>query len=116
MIVRGKLSAREEEEPKLLVSAIEKAPSPETLPPPAPERKAVANPGLYLRVPSADSIEWTRAKRLLRVLEGDTPVYVRMRDSGKLMRAPRELWVTPHEVLIRELETALGVENVAKMC
>ena len=116
VIVRGKLSAREEEEPKLLVSSVEAAPSPETLPPPAPERKAVANPGVYLRVPSADSAEWKRARRILRVLEGDTPVYVRMRDSGKLMRAPRELWVTPHDVLIRELEKALGAENVAKMC
>ena len=120
VVVRGRISAREDEEPRILVSLIETAPSPETLPaekPPAPSvKKSVANPGVYLKVPSLDSKEWKRAQRILRVLEGDTPVYVRVADSGKLMRAPRELWVTPHDVLIQELQTALGRENVAKMC
>ncbi len=119
VIVHGKLSAREDEEPRVLVSAIETAPSPDALPPEEPkpaERKPVANPGVYLRVPSLDSREWKRAQRILRVLEGETPVYIRAADTGKLMRAPRELWVDPHAVLIGELERALGRENVAKMC
>lgn len=118
VIVRGKLSAREDEEPRVLVSAVETAPSPDASPPEEPkpaERKSVTNPGVYLRVPSLDSREWKRAQRILRVLEGDTPVYIRVADTGKLMRAPRELWVTPHAVLIGELEQALGRENVAKM-
>ncbi|MBR2406695.1 MAG: DNA polymerase III subunit alpha [Clostridia bacterium] len=120
VIVRGKLSAREDEEPRVLVASVEAAPSPDALPaeePPKPkEKKPVANPGVYLKVPSLDSAEWKRAQRILRVLEGETPVYLRLADSGKLMRAPRDLWVTPHEVLIKELQRALGAENVAKMC
>ncbi len=114
VIVRGKISAREDEEPRILVSTVETAPPPDAVPP--PEKRAVSNPGLYLKVPSLDSAEWKRAKRVLRVLEGDTPVYVRVADTGKLVRAPRELWVDPHDVLIGELRRVLGRENVAKMC
>ncbi len=115
VVVRGRLSAREDEEPKLLVSTVEKAPSPESLPKEEPKKNA-ANPGIYLKIPSLDSAEWKRVQKVLRVLEGDTPVYVRVADTGKLMRAPRDLWVTPHEVLIKELVYVLGAENVAKMC
>ncbi len=121
VIVRGRLNVREDEEPKVLVSAIEEAPSPDALPPepmaPKPATpKAVANPGLYLKVPSLDSAEWKRVCRVLKVLEGDMPVYVRLSDTGKLMRAPRELWVQPHPTLIGELERVLGSANVAKIC
>lgn len=114
VIVRGKISAREDEEPRILVSTIETAPLPDAVPP--PEKRAVNNPGLYLKVPSLDSAEWNRAQKVLRVLEGDVPVYVRVTDTGKLVRAPRELWVDPHAVLVEELERVLGRENVAKMC
>lgn len=117
VVVRGKLSAREDEEPRVLVSVIEGAPPPDSVakPPVTEAKKSIANPGLYLKVPSLDSDEWKRAQRVLRVLPGDMPVYVRLADTGKLMRAPRELWITPHDVLEGELEKALGVENVAKM-
>ncbi len=119
VVVRGKLSAREDEEPRLLVSSVEAAPAPDAMPPEEPKpapRKPVANPGVYLKVPSLESREWARVQRLLRVLPGETPVYIRTADNGKLMRAPREMWIAPHEVLINELERAIGCENVAKMC
>ncbi len=114
VVVRGKVSAREDEEPRVLVSAVEAAPSPDAISP-TPKR-TTANPGLYLKVPSLDSREWKRAQRVLRVLTGDTPVYVRVEDTGKLVRAPRALWVEPHAVLVEELQRVLGNENVAKMC
>ena len=115
VVVRGKISAREDEAPKVLVSSVEKAPSPDSLPKEEPP-KAAANPGVYIKIPSLDSGEWKRVQRVLRVLEGETPVYVRVADTGKLMRAPRDLWVTPHDALIKELAYILGAENVAKMC
>ncbi len=124
MLVKGRLSIREEGEVRVLVSSVEAVPSPDAAQsdPPAPKpketapaRPAVSHPGLYLRVPSLTSTEWKRAQRLLRVLEGDTPVYVRVADSGKLMRVPRELWIAPHPVVISELQRALGAENVADL-
>ncbi len=115
--VRGTLNAREEEAPKVLVSALEAAPSPDSVPaaPTPSQPRAVKNPGLYLKVPSLTCEEWCRAKKLLRVFEGQTPVYLRVADSGKLIRVPADLWVTPEAVLIAELERALGKENVAKL-
>ena len=123
VVVRGRLSAREDEEPKVLVSSIETAPSADSLPPepiaaaPKPtSKKPIANPGLYVKIPSLESDEWKRVCRVLKALDGQTPVYVRVADTGKLVRTPAELWVTPHAVLIGELERILGRENVAEMC
>ena len=120
VLVHGRLNAREDEEPKVLVSAVEAAPSVESLPPeptaPKPTPKTVANPGVYLKIPSLDSPVWKQVCCVLKALDGATPVYVRVTDTGKLMRTPSDLWVTPHDVLIRELERILGRENIAKMC
>ena len=124
VVVQGRLSAREDEDPKVLVSAIEAAPAADALPPepltpqPTPKSapKSVANPGVYLKIPSLDSAQWKQVSKVLKALGGETPVYVRVADTGKLMRTPADLWVTPHAVLIGELERILGRENVAKMC
>ena len=115
VVVRGKINAKEEEAPTVLVSAVEAAPSPDSVPAPKTPAKPVANPGLYLRLPSLESQEWKRAQKILRVFEGQTPVYLRLNDSGKLMRVPTDLWVTPEAVMIEELQRALGDTNVAKV-
>ncbi|MBR5540091.1 MAG: DNA polymerase III subunit alpha [Clostridia bacterium] len=116
VVVHGKLNAREDEAPKVLVSDISPAPSPDAIPaiPPAEQERKVTNPGLYLKIPSLGSDEWRRVQKLLRVFDGQVPVYLRVADTGKLIRVPAELWVSPHGALITELERALGKENVAK--
>lgn len=116
VVVRGKLNAREDEAPKVLVSDVSPAPSPDAIPAPAEKPRAVTNPGLYLKIPSLDGERWRKAQKLLRVFPGQTPVYLRVADTGKLIRVPAELWVSPETVLITELERALGKENVAKLC
>jgi len=115
VVVRGKLNAREDEAPKVLVSDVSIAPSPDTVPAPAEKPRTVANPGLYLKIPSLDGELWRRVQKVLRVFEGQTPVYLRVADTGKLIRTPVELWVSPEDVLIAELERVLGKENVAKL-
>ena len=114
VIVRGRLNAREDEAPKVLVSQVSPAPSPNAVVSEKP--KAVANPGVYLKIPSLESEEWRRTQKLLRVFEGRVPVYLRVSDTGKLIRVPSELWITPETVLIDELKRALGEDNVAKLC
>lgn len=124
VLVQGRLNVREDEAPKVLVSTVSPAPDADAIPPEVPPSpvppetvsKPIANPGLYLKIPSLESLEWKRVCRVLKVLEGETPVYVRVADTGKLMRTPQSLWVSPHPVLIGELERVLGRENVAKMC
>ncbi len=113
--VRGKISAREEEAPSLLVNDIETAPSADSVIKSATLPKPIANPGLYLRLPSLNSQQWRQVQKLLRVFEGKTPVYLRLEDTGKLMRVPSDLWITPETVLLAELTRVLGDTNVAKM-
>ncbi len=118
VVVHGKLSAREDEAPKLLVSSLEITPSPEALPAQTPTVSATtssAPSGLYLKIPSLESEEWCRVKKLLRVFEGEFPVYLRLTDTGKMLRAPHEYWITPESVLLKELENVLGRQNVAKI-
>lgn len=114
--VQGRLNAREDEAPKLLVSAVSAAPSPLSVPAETATPRTVANPGLYLKIPSMNSDEWCRVQKLLRVFNGQVPVYLRSADTGKLIRTPAELWISPEPILIAELERALGKENVAKLC
>lgn len=119
VIVHGKLNAREDEAPKLLVTSVEVAPAPESLPEenkvPKKTNASSAPAGLYLKLPTLESEQWIKAKKLLRVFEGNLPVYLRLAESGKLVRVPRDLWVSPEPVLLSELERLLGRENVAKV-
>lgn len=126
VLVQGRLSVREEEEPKLLADRFSEAPDPAAVPPARPEnpRAAAAPPpsapkprssrhGLYLRLPSKDCPAYKRAENLLAIFEGEEPVYIRFTDTGKLVRAPRSLWIWPNAPLLEELCRVLGEENVA---
>ncbi len=118
VVVHGKLNAREDEAPKVLVSSLEIAPSPEALPTQTATVSAVtssAPSGLYLKIPSLESETWRHVNKLLRVFEGDFPVYLRLTDTGKLVRVPQECWITPEPILLKELENLLGRQNVAKI-
>ena len=64
-------------------------------------------------MPSSESPEWKRARLVVRVFDGEEPLYLRYADSGKLVRAPHTLWVTVNDVMIGELRAILGKENVA---
>ncbi len=135
VVVRGRISVREDEDPKILVNRLDEAPPPDALPTPIPgltgssappasssppparspdgRRLPSARHGLYLRVPSSDSGEWKRARLVIRVFDGEEPLYLRFADSGKLVRAPHTLWVNVNDVMIGELRAILGAENVA---
>ena len=122
LLVQGRLDVQEEKEPKLLGERVEAVP--ETPPTAAPKRgESAYNPatapsaraGLYLRLPTDHGDAYENAMRLLTQHGGELPVYIRFADSGKLVRAPRELWVTPNNALIRTLERVLGKDNVAQL-
>ena len=126
VLVQGRLSVREEEEPKLLADRFSEAPDPAAPPPARPEnpRAAAAPPPSapnprssrhrrYLRRPTKDCPAYKRAENLLAIFEGEEPVYIRFTDTGKLVRAPRSLWIWPNAPLLEELCRVLGEENVA---
>jgi DNA polymerase-3 subunit alpha len=58
------------------------------------------------------SDEYKAAQRVIEVFDGDFPLYVYLKDAGKLTVAPEKLWVSVNDILVGELKNILGVENV----
>ena len=50
---------------------------------------------------------------VLSTAPGDTPVYIRFADSGRLVKAPAEWSVTLTASLIAALKQTIGDDNVA---
>ena len=84
-------------------------------PPALPQAEKSVNPraGVYLRLPGEESKEFVSAYNAIKSSQGNSPVYIRFTDSGKLVKAPKEWWVTPTQWLVQELKRVLGDENVA---
>lgn len=122
LLVGGRVSIREDEEPKLICDQVAPAPDPQTVMPDTGNKsvsqtRTPAAPssrhGLYIKVPAGDSAAFKRACLVLNVFQGPEPLYVRFEDTGKLTKAPLSMGVWPHEVLLRELRSFLGENNVA---
>ncbi len=131
--LRGRVSLKEDEAAKLILEdamTLEeraKGPMPErgAYPPrrqDQPSQETAVAPsvpssraGVYLRVDSMAAPKTERAKLLLQIFDGATPVYFKAEDTGKTLRAPRTLWCDPNPVLLRELGRTLGDENVKKL-
>lgn len=75
-------------------------------------KTASKNPGLYLKVTSFECDELEKAKKVLRIFDGATAVYVYSTDDKILRLAPRELCVFLNDVMVKELKNILGEENV----
>ena len=108
----GRLDVQEEKEPKLICERVEVIPdTPPTLSQSEPSKSSRA--GVYLRVANEKSAELESAYNAMKSSLGNIPVYIRFTDSGKLVKAPKEWWVTPTQWLVQELKRVLGEENVA---
>ena len=126
VVLKGRVSAREEEEPKIIVDMMTAPANYSEAPPPVPpsaprppyigtENRAVQGQGrkaLYLRVESRESPAFQKAQQILLVFEGITPVYFYLQSEKKYLKAPQGMWVAPNEPMIRELQRVLGKENV----
>ena len=124
--VEGNLSVREEENPKIMVSRIEELYDNETMKNrPQPVQKAPVQAQnsakaasvmpqnvkiLYLRVPDLVSDVFLRAKNLLDIFEGNTPVSVFDASTKTYHKQEMGFDCTPYT--LRELQKILGAENV----
>lgn len=117
--VKGRISSREDESPKLICDAI--APLNEATAEfcqknaynRVPIEQNTSNRTLYLKIPSEDDGTLTRAKAVMCMFPGETPVVMVSEKTGKKYRARRDLWVDGHaNMLIDELEHLLGRDNV----
>ncbi|MBE6734333.1 MAG: DNA polymerase III subunit alpha [Ruminococcaceae bacterium] len=134
----GTVSSREDEDPKILVNQVdkvEKGTAPHTIP--ASQQPPVVEPqnreyipvytapvtteqpysfkdakSLYLKVDTKDGILFNKARRLIEIFDGTTPVFFYLEQDKKVLRAPSGLWVSLNDVLISELKNQLGEDNV----
>lgn len=107
VVVSGRISMREEESPKIVCDCISR---PDT----EDQEKAAHGHrrGLFIKVPSPDSGLYKKAVNVIAVFDGDFPLYVFFNDRKKLALAPKNLWVSPNDVLTGELKSILGDQNV----
>jgi len=101
VLVRGRLSIKEEENPKIIVESLS-------------DLVPVKNTKLYLRFKNMDDAKlMVRALRpVLRTFSGETPVIVVASDKREVMQLAKELWIDGDSPVIRMLMDKLGEENV----
>lgn len=125
----GRISFTEEKEPKLLCDEISPVSSIESLLTPKQREKQNASggvsgdrnkankpssrSGLYLRAKSENDEDYKKALQYISVFDGESIVYVRFADTGKLVKAPSKYRVDVNESLIAALKMLMGDENVA---
>ena len=121
VIVRGNLSYKENEEPKIVCDSIDKArkngeaaqynQSKEEQPVKKPEVNN--NPSaLYLRIDDLNTPMYEKARRVLDIFEGRTPVIFYLTNTNRAVKAPEQMWVSLNDVMIKELKYQLGEKNV----
>ena len=123
VVLSGRLSIREEEDPKLLLDAVEPlltnaeidtAVQNGTLTPdatrPAAQEPALPGKTLYLRLPTDSAIQLVRP--VLARHSGSADVVLYIEATGAKLRAPAQLRVRPTKALLGELSGMLGAKNV----
>lgn len=68
--------------------------------------------GLYLRVTSMKDEPYIKARRIMDVFDGDTPVIIKETSTGKAFCSPRSTWVMMNDTMLRCLKELLGNDNV----
>ena len=131
VLAHGRVSAREDEEPKLVCDevfplteagvgeylaqrACRGSGRPPRRPgePPAPPRTEEKPRTLYLRVPGLESPAFAQACAIMAAYPGHSPVILLAQDTGRKMRLRQERWVAPVDEMMSRLKTALRPENV----
>ena len=117
VVVRGRVSVKEEEAAKLIADEIvlidqyqpRHAGGSSYV---AAQSAPAHGKTLYLKCPSLNSPEFSKVRDLLEIFSGDMPVRIRLVDTGRMVAAPRNLWALENDRLIKELSDLLGPECV----
>ncbi len=96
VVIKGRISMREEEEPKILCEEISLL------------KYEHEGPKLYIKVTSKLDERLAQVKKKLQFFNGDTPVYVFFEDTKELHMAPKAMWVSLNDILLNELKDILG--------
>ncbi len=107
VILTGRISEREDRDTEIICERVEEIPE--------NAENTVAkriSSGLYLKVKNINDSSFEDVKRILSQNRGNTAVYIYCTDTNKKLEAPKSLWVSEKDNLIKELAQLLGAENV----
>ena len=129
--VDGTVNLKEDEDAKVLINRVSKIPSKAeagdipVVPKPSVSSNSSQAPvyqsdskmpkkvsAVYLKLKDMDCSEFKKAKNLLEIFDGPTPVVLYLSESKKQLMAPHNLWVDVNDVLLRELRKLLGEDSV----
>jgi len=100
VIVKGRLSLREDEPPKIICEEVFPI-------------KSLEEKGLYMTFENELSKEESVAFRaLLKFFSGSTPTYISKKNQNKFKKLDRQYWIDVNNVIMEELECRLGKENI----
>ncbi|WP_312940176.1 DNA polymerase III subunit alpha [Oscillibacter sp.] len=111
VVVRGRLSVRDEKAPQLMCDSVVPLGGGALPPDPVPERregKVTEGSVLYLKFSGKDSPELHHMKLVFQMFPGGTPVKLVMADTRKVFGTQ----VLLHRALLQEAKETLGEENV----
>ena len=114
LIISGKLSFKEDEEPKILCDSVEvltHQSKPKTTQESA-VRETKSNQKLFLKIALGKDFLLEKITPILSKHNGNTPVYVYNEEKKQTALANKALWVNANSALIEELKTILGDKNV----
>ncbi|MCL1965417.1 MAG: DNA polymerase III subunit alpha [Firmicutes bacterium] len=109
VVLTGKLSIHEDEEPKLLVDEVQPLQK-EGIPGKAPPGQEAAPAKLCISVPTRG--EMNEALPILKTQRGGTPVFFRITEENITLRAPECYWCRVDGELTQTLTGCFGAENV----
>ena len=131
VIIRGSLNFKENEEPKIICDTVDRARTNDDCKnikfinqyassgvqsnPGYNQNNALGKPpvsALYIKIDDLNTDQYNRAKRVLDIFEGRTPVIFYLSNSKRQVKAPSTMWVDLNDVMIKELRFQLGETNV----
>ena len=104
--VRGRVSIREDEEPKLIAETVEYIDEAIAM------SKLNAPKKLYIKLPSRTEETLKEVQENLAPYQGDMQVCLFFEDTKKMAMAPRRLWFNNTPSALLELQKVFGEENV----
>lgn len=104
LIISGKLSFKEDEEPKILCDTI--SPLEHGI------KETASGKKLYLKFELGKSYLLDRAKKILAEHTGDIAVYIHMEETAVTAIAPKSLWCNGSDDALHKLTNLLGEKNV----
>ncbi len=100
--IRGRISIREDEQPKILCETVI----------PIKNNSDLKEKKLYIKIKKQNSKLIDEITKITKPFNGNTPMYIYCEETKSVVKAPKEMWVTLNKTLLKELKDTIGEESI----